>query len=108
MITRLEAEFDDSPLCIGQSLSAQHAMRASGVAAHPAHSATLPATSANTATKADARLNQVTTALKDAEYAAKCQTGGDSQDCVRDLNLISRATRAPVCGRGSLSPVDGK
>ena len=73
MITRLEAEFDDSPLCIGQSLSEQHAMRASGVAAQPAQSATLPATSANTATKADARLNHLTTAYKDEVCAANCQ-----------------------------------
>ena len=44
-ITRCWAETCDSPLCMGHvSASRQQDMRASGVAAHPAHRVTLPAT----------------------------------------------------------------
>jgi hypothetical protein len=63
-MTWSELEFCDSPLCIGQSPSVQHAMRASGVAAQPAHEATFPATSASTVATAEARLNHLITALR--------------------------------------------
>jgi hypothetical protein len=60
-----EGEFCDSPVCIGHlSPPVQHAMRAAGVAAQPAHSATLPPTSASTVATAEARLRKLSTALR--------------------------------------------
>ena len=55
------SEPDDSDLCIGHSGSAQHAMRASGVGAQPAHRAALPTTSARLSASTDAHRLKVTT-----------------------------------------------
>ena len=53
LMTRVEAERPESDLCIGQLVPLmQHAMRASGVACHPAHTARLPIESVRTAARA--------------------------------------------------------
>ena len=60
----VESEPGTSLLCIGQAApSTQHAMRASGVACHPAHSAQLPAVMVSTATNAIARVRTCFTIL---------------------------------------------
>jgi hypothetical protein len=51
------------PLCIGQSASAQHSIRASGVAAQPAHRAPLAPKSARVSAKARACRNRPTTSV---------------------------------------------
>lgn len=52
-----------SPLCIGQSASAQHSMRACGVAAQPAHRAPLAPSSVRARAKARTRRKRATTSL---------------------------------------------
>ena len=64
VMTRFDPELGESPLCIGHVLSEQHAMRASGVGAQPAHNAALLPTRASAMTTAETRLNQFTTALR--------------------------------------------
>jgi hypothetical protein len=65
VITRAEPECDDSPLCIGHGPpSAQQAIRASGVAIHPAQTPALPAPRANMIASAERRLSQFITALR--------------------------------------------
>jgi hypothetical protein len=61
VMTRAEPELCESPLCIGHSLSEQHAMRSSGVGAHPAHTATLPAEMRTVNASANNRLLRVST-----------------------------------------------
>jgi len=58
-----DSEPFDSVLCIGQVLSAQHAMRASGVDAQPAQIATLPAEIRTASASANNRLPRVSTSL---------------------------------------------
>ncbi len=58
-----DGDFSVLPLCIGQSASAQHSIRASGVAAHPAHRAPLAPRSVRGSAKARARRNRPTTCL---------------------------------------------
>lgn len=63
LMTRPDAEPCESPLCIGHALSAQHAMRASGVGAHPAQTAALPAEISTASPNANNRLLRVSTSL---------------------------------------------
>jgi hypothetical protein len=54
----------DSLLCIGHSLpSAQHAIRASGVGAHPAHTAAFPIVTNTVRARADSRRLKLRTCL---------------------------------------------
>ncbi len=62
--TRSDAELCGSRLCIGQSPSAQQAMRASGVANHPAQIAAFPARSPMANMKANRRLMKIRTSLR--------------------------------------------
>ena len=62
-LTRPDAELCVSPLCIGHAPSEQHAIRASGVGAHPAQSAALPAGMRTAKTSANNRLLRVSTPL---------------------------------------------
>ena len=64
LTTRSDPELCESPLCIGHVLSEQHAMRASGVGAQPAHTAPLLATRASARATAETRFNHFTTALR--------------------------------------------
>lgn len=65
VMTRAEPESSGPALCIGQDPpSEQQAMRASGVASHPAHMATLLAARARIRSIADADLSRRTTALR--------------------------------------------
>lgn len=59
-----DSEPFDSVLCIGQELSAQHAMRASGVDAQPAQIATLPAEIRPASASANNRLLRISTSLE--------------------------------------------
>ena len=60
----VESEPGTARLCIGQAApSTQQAIRASGVACHPAHSAQLPAVMVSTATNAIARVRTCFTIL---------------------------------------------
>ena len=68
LITRCDSELCESPLCIGHALSAQHAMRASGVGAHPAQTAALPAEIRTASASANNCLLRVSTPLG-------CRTG---------------------------------
>ena len=62
--TRSDPERCEFPLCMGHSTpSAQHAIRASGVAFHPAHIAAFPATRANVSATAAKRWTSPTTAI---------------------------------------------
>lgn len=59
--TRAEPDSPERPLCIGHSRSsAQHAIRSSAVAAHPAHTAALPAARASVSSKAGIRWDAIT------------------------------------------------
>ena len=61
---RSDAELCESPLCIGHSLSStQQAMRASGVANHPAQVAAFPAIRPNVSDRAARRRTNLTTPL---------------------------------------------
>src|SRR5688572_18846730 len=63
--TRSNPERSESPLCIGHSMpSAQQAMRASGVANQPAHTAAFPARSPAAKKTADRRLTRIGTDLR--------------------------------------------
>ena len=64
LIALAELELFDSPLCIGQSLSAQHAIRASGVGAQPAQTAALPAEINTASASANNRLLRISTSLE--------------------------------------------
>src|SRR5262245_31423599 len=71
-------------LCIGQlALLMQHAIRASGVACHPAQTATLPTDRARIAAVAARRLAQLTTCLE-------CWTAADVSNAERFGRLRSR------------------
>jgi hypothetical protein len=61
VIMRFELDSAERSLCIGQSASAQHAIRASGVAAQPAQTATFPATKPRPKTMAATRWTRSTT-----------------------------------------------
>ena len=61
LMTRGDAELCDSPLCIGHLLSEQQAIRASGVGAHPAQTAALPAEMRTVSASANNRLLRVNT-----------------------------------------------
>ena len=62
--TRSDPERCELPLCMGHSApSAQQAIRASGVALHPAHIAAFPATRANVSATAARRWTSLTTAI---------------------------------------------
>ena len=64
LIARLEAEWSDFAMCIGHvSSSAQHAIRASGEAAHPAQTARFPRPNTATATAAASRLPNFSTSV---------------------------------------------
>jgi hypothetical protein len=63
--TRSDPELCESPLCIGQSPpSAQQAMRASGVASHPAQTAAFPAIRPMAKMTADRRLMRIRTSQR--------------------------------------------
>lgn len=61
--TRPDGEVCESSLCIGHALSAQQAMRASDVGAHPAHTAALPAEIRTVSASADNCLPRTSTRL---------------------------------------------
>ena len=91
LIPRAELELCESPLCIGHALSAQHAIRASGIGAQPAQTAALPAeiktasASANTcllrvSTPLGCRTErQVSTRLQSGFSLARLQSGNDRE-----------------------------
>ena len=83
LMTRADPELCESPLCIGHALSEQHAMRASGVAAQPAHTATLPAEMRTVSARANSRLLRVSTPLE-------CGTGRQVSTQVRSGPLFRR------------------
>ncbi len=61
-MTRFIPEWWESPLCIGHSApSAQHAMRASGVGAHPAQTAAWPANKIRLSPTVERRRASITT-----------------------------------------------
>lgn len=65
VMTRAEPESSEPALCIGQDPpSEQQAMRASGVASHPAHTATLLAARARIMRTADTGLPKLATVLR--------------------------------------------
>jgi hypothetical protein len=65
VMTRPEPVLSESLLCMGQSPpSEQHAMRASGLGAHPAQTAAFPPTNASVSASADSRLTSPSTPLE--------------------------------------------
>ena len=81
LITRAELEPCDAPLCIGHSLSAQHAIRASAVGAQPAQTATLPAEIRMASASANNRLLRVSTSpacRTERQVSNRRQSGGYS------------------------------
>jgi hypothetical protein len=75
-MTRFDPEPRDSDVCIGQLVpSVQHAIRASAVACHPAHTARLPTHNVRTAATAATRLANVIQLIA-------CGTGGAVSTCV--------------------------
>ena len=78
--TRSDPERCESPLCIGHSSpSAQQAMRASGVANHPAHTAAFPARSPAAKRTADRRLITIGTDLRMLEPSRRVKPRGERQ-----------------------------
>ena len=63
LMARADSEPCEPPLCIGHVLSEQHAMRASGVGAHPAQIAAFPAEIRTASASANNRLPRVSTSL---------------------------------------------
>lgn len=81
LMTRCDSELCESPLCIGHALSAQHAMRASGVGTHPAQIAALPAEMSTVRASANNRLLRVSTRLgcrTGRQVSTRLQSGGYS------------------------------
>ena len=83
LMTRGDAELCESPLCIGHALSEQHAMRASGVGAHPAQTAALPAEIRTASASANNCLLRVSTHLA-------CRTERQVSTRLRRTTLQSR------------------
>lgn len=78
--TRSDPELCDSPLCIGHSWpSEQQAMRASGVANQPAHTAAFPARSPAAKRTADRRLITIGTDLRMLEPGRRVKPRGERQ-----------------------------
>ena len=63
LMARADSEPCESRLCIGHVLSEQHAMRASGVGAHPAQTSASPAEIKTASASANNRLRRVSTSL---------------------------------------------
>ena len=84
VMTRADPELCDSPLCIGHPLSEQQAIRASGVGAHPAQIAALPAEMRTVNASANSRLRRVST----------------SQGCRTERQVSNRAQSADRIARG--------
>jgi hypothetical protein len=100
--TRCLCESCESDLYIGQEALLQHCIRASGVAAQPAHTARLPPRSAKVSATADSRCLEVTTPVG-------CSTPGFMSNAVpqsmRTHHVLRRArSRNPrnVSATGSL------
>ena len=91
--TRSDPERCESPLCIGHSApSAQHAMRASGVASHPAQTAAFPTRSPAVRRTADRRLIRIGTALRMLEPSRSVKRAVNqglqgSQDSVDTISI---------------------
>jgi hypothetical protein len=78
--TRADPELCESPLCIGHSwASEQQAMRASGVANQPAHTAAFPARSPAAKRTADRRLITIGTNLRMLEPGRRVKPRGERQ-----------------------------
>jgi hypothetical protein len=78
--TRADPEPCESPLCIGHSWpSEQQAMRASGVANQPAHTAAFPARSPAAKRTADRRLIAIGTGLRMLEPSQRVKPRGERQ-----------------------------
>ena len=78
--TRSDPELCESPLCIGHSWpSEQQAMRASGVANQPAHTAAFPARSPAAKRTADRRLITIGTDLRMLEPGRRVKPGANGR-----------------------------
>ena len=102
--TRRDAERCESPLCIGHSRSsAQQAMRASGVGAHPAQIAAFPATTQDVRARAARRWTSLTTLPGCSTVEAPSNEGlSDASSDVRCVSAerryrSSRSLRLRVC-----------
>ena len=90
---RGDPELCESPLCIGHALSKQQDIRASGVDAHPAHTAKLPAEIRTASASANNCLLRVSTPLgcrTERQVSNRFQTSRSSG--------ASRRMRIPRCG----------
>jgi hypothetical protein len=92
LMTRADPEPCDSPLCIGHALSEQQAIRASGVGAHPAQTARLPAEMRTASANANNRLLRVSTCLG-------CRTERHVSTRLHSARLHSALNRAAHFGR---------
>lgn len=75
-VVRWEPTLCDTALCIGQAMpSVQHAIRASGVGAHPAQTAALPANKTRLSAATDMRRTNVNTVLRMRERSRGVKPG---------------------------------
>ena len=98
LITRAELELCELPLCIGHSLSAQHAIRASGVGAQPAQTAALPAEIKTASASANSCLLRVSTTpacRTERQVSNRPQSGGDFRSEPRNANRSPRLGDRP-------------
>ncbi len=85
-----EFELGESDLCIGHGpASEQQAIRASGVAIQPAHTATLPADSATVTRSAESRLLRISTDLRMLEIKQSVKRG-PSPGAIRGRMRLAR------------------
>jgi hypothetical protein len=90
---RCDPELCESPLCIGHSLSEQQDIRASGVGAHPAQTAALPAEIRTASASANNCLLRVSTRL-----GCRTERQVSTKGQIRGLFRNARSPRSPRTG----------